>query len=68
VAAGPPPAPLAWPAEKEAVRDEEPAIQVHIGRIELVASPPPIAAASRREPRGFGEQGLARRYLDRRWY
>jgi hypothetical protein len=70
VSAGPAPAPVAWPAEgREA--DPEPSIQVHIGRIELVPPPPPppsIPAAPRRVPRGFGEMGMARRHLDRRWY
>lgn len=58
----------AWPQAREA--QEEPRIEVHIGRIEL-APPPPVFApppAPARVPRGFGEQRLARRHLDRRWY
>lgn len=52
-------------AEEHPVEDRR--IQVNIGRIEIRQAAPP-QAPPRRQPRGFEEQGLARRYLDRRWY
>jgi hypothetical protein len=58
------------PAREESAGPQEPRIEVHIGRIEVrpPAAPPPRAPAPRREPRGFLEHALARRYLDRRCY
>lgn len=54
---------------REAAEPEEPRIEVRIGRIEILQAPPPPppALAPRREPRGFADHTLARRYLDRRW-
>jgi hypothetical protein len=46
--------------------EEEPRIEVRIGRIEI-RTPLASAPAPRRAPRGFAEHALARRYLDRRW-
>ena len=66
----PPETPAALHALDEARPPEEPRIEVRIGRIEIRQAPPPPlpAPAPRREPRGFQEHSLARRYLDRRWY
>lgn len=68
--APPPETPAALHALDEAQPPEEPRIEVRIGRIEIrqAPPPPPPAPAPRREPRGFPEHSLARRYLDRRWY
>jgi hypothetical protein len=61
--------PATLPAAPAAPADV-PAIEVHIGRIDIVPPPPPPPAGRprRRERRGFGDLALARRHLDRRWY
>jgi hypothetical protein len=68
-----PPAPrasIALPPVAPPARGDAPAVQVQIGRIEIVTPPsPPVAATPpRRSPRGFGDRALSRRHLDRRWY
>lgn len=55
---------------KDRVPEAPARIEVHIGRIEISAPQPSVPApkAASRQPRGFAENGLERRYLRRRWY
>jgi hypothetical protein len=58
------------PWREQEIPARENHVEVRIGRIEIVqpAAPAPVQPRMGRQPRGFGDARMARRYVDRKWY